>query len=149
MCLVCAWCVPRVHSHLLLTSPLLTSVCLQLQVPEGCSRYTVELSRPLGLVLEEKGSQIFVGEVQEGGLAAREGTIQPGDILISTSGITYSKEAGLWGGNGAHGRGTCYAERYRRGVCEPAYNCTSAQRCCLLHIQPLCMRTWCCGYLFR
>lgn len=64
-----------------------------MQVPEGCSRYTVELSRPLGLVLEEKGSEIIVGEVQAGGLAAGDGTVQEGDVLISTSGFTYSKES--------------------------------------------------------
>jgi predicted metalloprotease with PDZ domain len=63
------------------------------QIPEGCSRYTFKLSRPLGLVLEEQGDQIVVGEVQAGGLAERQGEIQQGDILISTSGITFTAES--------------------------------------------------------
>lgn len=66
-------------------------------IPEGCARYQVQLSRPLGIVLETKGSQIYVAEVQKGGLAERDGNIQEGDILISTSGITYSKEADYGG----------------------------------------------------
>lgn len=132
-------------TRLLLTSALLTSVCLQLQVPEGCARYTVELSRPLGLVLEEKGSQIFVGEVQPGGLAARDGTIQPGDILISTSGITYSKEADYGGA------------KVRMGEARVTLNvtgevCFNVQTISPVHsfvvlnlfIQPVCMHTW--GY---
>jgi hypothetical protein len=69
----------------------------RLQVPPGCSRYTVNLSRPLGLVLETNGSSIVVAEVQKGGLAEREGTVRAGDILISTSGITYSKESDYGG----------------------------------------------------
>jgi predicted metalloprotease with PDZ domain len=69
----------------------------QLQVPPGCARYTVNLSRPLGLVLEAQGNQIVVAEVQTGGLAEREGTVKAGDILISTSGITYSRESDYGG----------------------------------------------------
>lgn len=68
------------------------------QVPEGCSRYTVELSRPLGLVLEERSSgEIFVGDVPAGGQAAREGMVQAGDLLISVTGVAYTKESSYQG----------------------------------------------------
>lgn len=57
----------------------------------------MNLSRPLGLVLEESGDMIVVGEVQAGGLAQRQGEIQKGDILISTSGITYTTQSDYGG----------------------------------------------------
>jgi len=68
------------------------------QVSEGCARYTVELSRPLGLVLEEKGNgEIVVGEVPKGGQAARQGMVQAGDLLISVTGIAYTRESNYQG----------------------------------------------------
>eukprot|EP00892_Ulva_mutabilis_P006417 jgi/Ulvmu1/4147/UM019_0126.1 len=68
------------------------------KVPEGCSRYTVELSRPLGLVLEEKGKgEIVVGDVPVGGQAAIQGMVQPGDLLISVTGVAYTKESNYQG----------------------------------------------------
>lgn len=54
----------------------------------------VELSRPLGLVLEEKtNGEIFVGEVSTGGQAALQGMVQKGDLLISVTGVAYTKES--------------------------------------------------------
>jgi C-terminal processing protease CtpA/Prc len=65
-----------------------------MQVPPGCSRYDVELRRPLGLVLEErKGGAIVVAEVQAGGHADKLGSINTGDILISTSAYIYTRES--------------------------------------------------------
>lgn len=64
------------------------------QVPPGCSRYEVELSRPLGLILEEnKNGTIVVAEIPEGGKAARLDTISVGDTLISTSALVYTRES--------------------------------------------------------
>ena len=64
------------------------------QVPPGCSRYEVELSRPLGLFLEEtKSGTIVVAEIPEGGKAARLNTISVGDTLISTSALVYTRES--------------------------------------------------------
>mmetsp|Transcript_20526 Transcript_20526/g.53694 ORF Transcript_20526/g.53694 Transcript_20526/m.53694 type:complete len:177 (-) Transcript_20526:974-1504(-) len=56
------------------------------------SRYSVTLSKPLGVVLEEKNQSIYVGEVVQGGNAERSGLISAGDVLISTSGYVYTKE---------------------------------------------------------
>jgi S1-C subfamily serine protease len=65
-----------------------------MQVPPGCSRYDVELRRPLGLVLEErKTGEIIVAEVQPGGHAEKLGSINTGDILISTSAYIYTRES--------------------------------------------------------
>jgi hypothetical protein len=65
-----------------------------MQVPKGCSRYPVVLSRPLGLALEEDGKGgIFVAEVREGGNAAQAKVISKGDELISTSAIVCTREA--------------------------------------------------------
>lgn len=70
------------------------SVIFAVQVPEGCSRYTVVLSKPLGLALEEDGKGgIFVAEVHEGGNAARAEVISRGDALISTSAVVCTREA--------------------------------------------------------
>lgn len=65
-----------------------------MQIPAGCSRYTVELTRPLGLVLEEDGNGgIKVVEVAEGGNGARAELISQGDSLISTSAYVYTRES--------------------------------------------------------
>lgn len=58
--------------------------------PPGCARYSVTLSKPLGLVLEENKSAgtIVVADVVEGGNAERSGEITVGDTLIATSGYT-------------------------------------------------------------
>ncbi|XP_057833849.1 uncharacterized protein LOC131044522 isoform X3 [Cryptomeria japonica] len=58
--------------------------------PPGCSRFKVELSRPLGLVLEEdKAGKIFVAEIVKDGNADKSGLVDIGDQLIATSAITY------------------------------------------------------------
>lgn len=64
------------------------------EIPPGCSRYTVTLNKPLGLVLEESKElgTIVVGEVLEGGNAAASGEISAGDILIATSGYCRTTE---------------------------------------------------------
>ncbi|KAI5071172.1 hypothetical protein GOP47_0013423 [Adiantum capillus-veneris] len=61
--------------------------------PPGCSRVKVELSKPLGIVLEEdKAGNIFVAEVFEGGNADKSGLVDVGDQLIATSAIVYGSE---------------------------------------------------------
>eukprot|EP00879_Flechtneria_rotunda_P010767 GHRR01011250.1.p1 GENE.GHRR01011250.1~~GHRR01011250.1.p1 ORF type:complete len:191 (+),score=35.41 GHRR01011250.1:62-634(+) len=63
-------------------------------IPSGCSRYSISVKKPLGLVLEqnkETGS-ITVVELHPEGNAAKTGLVSVGDQLIATSGITYSKE---------------------------------------------------------
>jgi len=45
----------------------------------------VTLQKPLGVVLEESKDGIYVAEVQRGGNAERNGEINVGDMLISTS----------------------------------------------------------------
>ena len=56
-------------------------------------RYTVELAKPLGLVLEEKArGGIFVGELVPEGNAARDGRIGVGDRLVSTSAVAFTTE---------------------------------------------------------
>ena len=56
-------------------------------------RYTVELAKPLGLVLEERArGGIFVGEVAPEGNAARDGRIGVGDRLVSTSAVAFTTE---------------------------------------------------------
>eukprot|EP01025_Chloroclados_australasicus_P043709 TRINITY_DN46898_c0_g1_i2.p2 TRINITY_DN46898_c0_g1~~TRINITY_DN46898_c0_g1_i2.p2 ORF type:complete len:156 (-),score=11.48 TRINITY_DN46898_c0_g1_i2:576-1043(-) len=65
------------------------------EVPPGCSRYTVRLGRPLGMVLEQsKDGQggIVVAEVVPGGKAERT-EIAAGDALISVSGTVYTRES--------------------------------------------------------
>ena len=58
----------------------------------------MELSRPLGLVLEEKSSgEIVVGDVPAGGQAARQGSVAAGDLLISVTGVAYTKESNYQG----------------------------------------------------
>jgi hypothetical protein len=64
------------------------------QAPPGCSRYDVELRRPLGLVLEERATgDIVVAEVQASGHAEKVGSISIGDVLISTSAYIYTRES--------------------------------------------------------
>ncbi|KAH7620200.1 hypothetical protein NADE_002830 [Nannochloris sp. 'desiccata'] len=64
------------------------------QIPTGCSRYSVSLGKPLGLVLEERKSTgtIIVAEIVPGGNAERSGVISVGDQLIATSGYTRNTE---------------------------------------------------------
>ncbi|GBF93447.1 hypothetical protein Rsub_06580 [Raphidocelis subcapitata] len=61
--------------------------------PAGCSRYTVELRRPLGVVLEQQqaGGAIVVASITAGGNADKTGQMTVGDQLISTSGVTYTR----------------------------------------------------------
>ena len=64
------------------------------QIPPGCSRYTVDLTRPLGLTLEEDGKGgIRVADVARGGNAERAELISEGDALISTSAIVFTRES--------------------------------------------------------
>eukprot|EP01024_Parvocaulis_polyphysoides_P007419 TRINITY_DN12207_c0_g1_i1.p2 TRINITY_DN12207_c0_g1~~TRINITY_DN12207_c0_g1_i1.p2 ORF type:complete len:165 (-),score=17.47 TRINITY_DN12207_c0_g1_i1:314-769(-) len=61
------------------------------EIPPGCSRYQIQLRKPLGLVLEEtKEGKIIVAEIVPEGSADQLGTITVGDELIATSGVTYS-----------------------------------------------------------
>lgn len=62
-------------------------------VPPNCARYTVNISKPLGLVMEETASGfIRVAEILPGGNAERIGLIQVGDVLIATSGNVKTTE---------------------------------------------------------
>ena len=60
----------------------------------GCFRYSVSLSKPLGLVLEENKTTgtITVAEIVPGGNADNNGLISVGDLLIATSGFTRTTE---------------------------------------------------------
>ena len=62
--------------------------------PPGCSRYTVSLTKPLGLVLEQQteGGPIVVAEITHDGAAAKTGLVSVGDQLIATSGVTVRGE---------------------------------------------------------
>jgi len=64
------------------------------EIPKGCSRYSVELNKPLGLVLEERKSTgtIVVAEITPEGNADNSGVITVGDQLIATSGYTRTRE---------------------------------------------------------
>jgi hypothetical protein len=57
------------------------------QFPPGV--YEVGLTKPLGIVFEETedGPGVYVKELVEGGLAARQGRIQPGDILVGVTAV--------------------------------------------------------------
>eukprot|EP00252_Welwitschia_mirabilis_P028074 TRINITY_DN9966_c0_g1_i5.p1 TRINITY_DN9966_c0_g1~~TRINITY_DN9966_c0_g1_i5.p1 ORF type:complete len:205 (-),score=12.06 TRINITY_DN9966_c0_g1_i5:28-642(-) len=58
--------------------------------PPGCSRVKVELSKPLGIVLEEDQSgKICVAELVKGGNAEKSGLVELGDQLIATSAVVY------------------------------------------------------------
>lgn len=68
------------------------------KVPTGCSRYTVSISKPLGIVLEErKEGGIIVAELVENGNAAATGLVSVGDELISTSGFTRTGQEQVYG----------------------------------------------------
>mmetsp|Transcript_1212 Transcript_1212/g.2120 ORF Transcript_1212/g.2120 Transcript_1212/m.2120 type:complete len:218 (-) Transcript_1212:111-764(-) len=60
-------------------------------LPKGV--YEVSLTKPLGIVFEEieAGKGVYVQDLVEDGLAARQGKIQPGDVLV---GITAVKIVG-------------------------------------------------------
>ncbi len=61
--------------------------------PPGCARYSIEVPRPIGLVLQEnKNGTITVAEIAPDGNAARTGMVRVGDQLIATSGLTYTTE---------------------------------------------------------
>jgi C-terminal processing protease CtpA/Prc len=61
--------------------------------PAGCERIRLSLKKPLGLVLEaNKAGEIYVVEVVPEGSAAKDGRIEVGDQLISTSAIVYTSE---------------------------------------------------------
>lgn len=58
--------------------------------PAGCSRFKVELRKPLGIVLEEdKSGNIFVAELLKDGNADKSGLLDVGDQLIATSAVVY------------------------------------------------------------
>ena len=60
--------------------------------PPGCSRYSIKVKRPLGLVLEEdKQGNIFVAEVIEDGNAAKTGLVNAGDQLLFVSAVVFNK----------------------------------------------------------
>ncbi|GIL58643.1 hypothetical protein Vafri_13647 [Volvox africanus] len=69
------------------------------QVPIGCSRYSVALKKPLGIVLEQdvKSGNIYVVEIKRDGSAARDGRVKVGDQLIATSGVIYTTESDYGG----------------------------------------------------
>ena len=53
----------------------------------------VSLPKPMGIVFEENDSEyggIFVLEISEGSVAESEGTIRPGDQLVSVGGLKVS-----------------------------------------------------------
>ncbi len=51
-------------------------------IPPGCSRYTVRICKPLGIVLEESGGLLRVGDVQAGGNAERHNEMASADTII-------------------------------------------------------------------
>lgn len=55
--------------------------------PKGL--YEVSMTKPLGIVFEEieVGEGVFVQDIVEGGLAAVQGKIQPGDVLVGVTAI--------------------------------------------------------------
>lgn len=63
-------------------------------LPPGCSRYSVELTKPLGIVLEENRAtgSITVAEVVPGGAADKTGEVAVGDVLLATSGYVRTTE---------------------------------------------------------
>lgn len=81
--------------------------------PPGCARYSIEVPRPIGLVLEEnKNGTIIVAEIAPDGNAARTGMVQVGDQLIATSGLTYTTEQQY-----QVGEGCCTMFLYNGGQC--------------------------------
>lgn len=63
-------------------------------IPPGCSRYSVSLTKPLGIVLEENKATgaITVAEIVAGGSAEKNGEVAVGDVLIATSGYVRTTE---------------------------------------------------------
>ena len=51
--------------------------------------YEVSMTKPLGIIFEEidAGEGVFVQDLVEGGLAAMQGTIKPGDVLVGVTAI--------------------------------------------------------------
>lgn len=64
-------------------------------VPPGCSRYSISVKKPLGLVLEQNKDTgvITIVEIAPEGNAAKTGLVAVGDQLIATSGVVYNKES--------------------------------------------------------
>lgn len=56
-------------------------------LPKGV--YEVVLTKPLGIIFEEieAGKGVFVQDLVEDGLAARQGKIQPGDVLVGVTAV--------------------------------------------------------------
>ena len=63
-------------------------------IPPGCSRYELSITKPIGLVLEERKDtrSIVVAEIVPGGSADKTGLVNVGDILIATQGYTRTTE---------------------------------------------------------
>mmetsp|Transcript_37400 Transcript_37400/g.86282 ORF Transcript_37400/g.86282 Transcript_37400/m.86282 type:complete len:356 (-) Transcript_37400:27-1094(-) len=58
----------------------------------GGAPFTVSVSKPLGVVLEDRpGGGVYVESMQEGGRAKASGTIQPGDVILAICGKDTSK----------------------------------------------------------
>eukprot|EP00246_Nothoceros_aenigmaticus_P000272 TRINITY_DN10417_c0_g1_i2.p1 TRINITY_DN10417_c0_g1~~TRINITY_DN10417_c0_g1_i2.p1 ORF type:complete len:180 (-),score=14.50 TRINITY_DN10417_c0_g1_i2:182-721(-) len=59
--------------------------------PPGCSRIKLEISKPLGMVLEQdKNGNIVVAGLVADGNAAKSGLVDVGDQLMATSAIVYN-----------------------------------------------------------
>ncbi|KAG1660372.1 hypothetical protein FOA52_012665 [Chlamydomonas sp. UWO 241] len=64
-------------------------------------RFTVSLKMPMGIVMEQNGGDaapIVVTEVKAESAGEKEG-VRVGDVLVATSGVTFSKEVdynGVW-----------------------------------------------------
>jgi hypothetical protein len=56
-------------------------------LPKGV--YEVSMTKPLGIIFEEidAGEGVYVQELVEDGLAERQGSIQPGDVLIGVTAV--------------------------------------------------------------
>jgi hypothetical protein len=62
-------------------------------IPPNCTRYTIKVPKPIGIVLEQTASGLIrVAEISETGSAARTGKVSVNDILIATSGIIKTTE---------------------------------------------------------
>lgn len=76
------------------SAPTLDTSAYTDEAPPGCSRYTVMLLKPLGIVLAEDGKGgIFVASVTAGGKAAAEGSVSQGDQLLACSGCISTRES--------------------------------------------------------
>ena len=66
----------------------------QLLLPMALGDYTVELQKPLGMILQERdnASGVQIKEVVEGGAAATKSQIVPGDILLQVNGEDVSTQ---------------------------------------------------------